>query len=68
MKGIVSNPGDRDVQMRKQIFFALSSMEKRRDALSLLEMNGGRCASRQMFVLHTYDRPQRPITNDEDPV
>lgn len=65
MKGIVSNPAERDVQMRKQIFFALNSMEKRRDAFLLLEMNGGRCASRQMFALHTYDRPQRPIKEEE---
>ena len=68
MKGIVSTPADRDLQMRKQIFFALSSMEKRRDALTLLEMNGGRCASRQMFVLHSYDRPQRQIASEAETV
>ena len=66
MKGIVSTPADRDVQLRKEIFFALSSMEKRRDAFALLEMNGGWCASRQMFVLHTYDRPQRQIGKEAE--
>ncbi len=52
---------DRESQMRKQIFFLLDSFEKRRDAFALIEMNGERCASRQMFKLFTYDRLQRPL-------
>jgi hypothetical protein len=58
-----AGPGalDREAELRKEIFFALSRMEKQRDAFSLVEMNGARCASRQMFNLHIYDRPQERV-------
>ena len=65
MKSFTPQPPDPDVQMRKQIFFMLDSMQKSRDARALVEMNGDKCASRQMFRLHTYDRPQRKIVGGE---
>ena len=52
---------DREAQLRKQIFFMLEAMQKSRDAAALVEMNGERCASRQIFRLHSYDRPQRRV-------
>jgi hypothetical protein len=54
-------PLDRETQLRKQIFFMLDGMQKSRDAMTLVEMNGDKCASRQIFRLHAYDRPQRKI-------
>jgi hypothetical protein len=54
-------PLDREAATRKHDFLLMSSFERRRDAFTLIEMNGQKCASRQLFRLHTYDRPQKKI-------
>jgi hypothetical protein len=56
---------DREAQIRKQTFFILDSFERRRDAFALVEMNGERCASRQMFQLFVYNRPQRRLAYEK---
>lgn len=60
----IAAPLDREAAMRKADFLLMSSFERRRDAFSLVEMNGEKCASRQLFRLHTYDRPQKKLVGD----
>jgi hypothetical protein len=54
---------DREAAMRRQEFLLVSSFERSRDALALVQMNGEKCASRQLSRLQTYDRPQKNIAS-----
>lgn len=46
---------DREAQIRKQTFLLLDHFTKRHDYSALIEMNGERCAWRQIFDLRSYD-------------
>jgi cell fate (sporulation/competence/biofilm development) regulator YlbF (YheA/YmcA/DUF963 family) len=48
-----------EIQTAKQVDAILRQFEKSHDAMQLIEMNGDKCAQRQLARLQIYDRPMR---------
>lgn len=55
MRNPSPQPLDREMQIRKQNFYLLDRIQKQHDFHALVEMNGERCASRQIYDLRVYD-------------